>query len=93
MIITLDDRYYIERDDLSYTLIDLERSRTRIDKDGKEVIDRYIIGYYGSVGQATERYLRNVTEQTKETMSLKEYIEIHAEHARRISALLGNREE
>jgi hypothetical protein len=91
MEITLDDKFYIERDEYSYMLIDRERSSVRVSEDGKESINRCIIGYYADVHQATQRYLRMVTEKSSEKMTLKEYVDKYEENVNRVKALLDGK--
>lgn len=71
-IINLKNGYYIEIDPLNYTLKQKYIGKT---KSGEEKEAVKTLGYYGTMGQAIEEYIRSACRDVTdgETMELKEY--------------------
>jgi hypothetical protein len=73
MQITLINGYYIDVDDLNYTL---KQEYVGKDKDGNSKVSTRVIGYYGKLEHAVDSFLkRNQTSVLgQKSVSMKEYV-------------------
>lgn len=72
--INLTNGYFIEIDPMCYTLKRTYKGK----KKGEDQVKESVSGYYGSLGQAIEKYLcLNRIDKTPDTASeLREYVEM-----------------
>ena len=72
MRIELLDGYFIDVDSLNYTLKQIYTSKT---KDGQIKTSERTVGYYGSLRNAIEHFLKDVQNKDNATLQIKDYAE------------------
>ena len=88
MKIKLDERYRIDQVQYGYSLVDTEgRTTKNKDTDKLEFTDN-VIGYFGSVAQACERYIRLITDQPNKVLTIREYIDSYKSTYEKVIGIL-----
>ena len=88
MKIILDERYDIEPYQYGFVLRDLKVVTTRKNKEGKEVSDKGIIGYYGGLESTVAAYVRISLNETLGDVSVHEYLAAYKKQVDRITGFL-----
>ena len=92
MIIKLTNGFYIEVDEMNYTL---KRKYVTEDKEGKPKDVEKTIGYYSSLDGAIKRYitLNQIVLNSREAMELDEFVKsierINNEALRQFKTMIG----
>jgi hypothetical protein len=81
-----NESFYINFDkDGNYTLYE-----TKVTQSGKNTGTRYesVIGYYGSLSSAVKRYISRQLGESKETVTIEQFLEVYEKLVDEVTAYL-----
>lgn len=91
-VINIDEQYYIEVDELNWTLHCLKPTDPN-NKNAKNPFTDTVLGYYGNLKQCCDGYVRHRQLEVKYANNLDEYCELIEKHNKetisRVESLLS----